>query len=88
LRVGKIAQDQRRSLRAVAASQGEGLIVDMVQELAGINPRYELRDAVEWSGEDRLQRDLDRMFAQMAAEPMSPSLKKMLIESKLLLPHR
>lgn len=60
----------------------------MVQEPAGINPRCEHRDGVAWSDDDRLQHELDRLFVEMAAEPMSPSLKKMLIESKLLLPHR
>ena len=41
-----------------------------------------------WSDDDRLEHYLDRLFAQMAAEPMSPSLKNMLMERKLLLPHR
>ena len=60
----------------------------MVRELSGINPRCDHRDSIEWSDEDRLQHHLDRLFVEMAAEAMSPSLKKMLIESKLLLPHR
>ena len=41
-----------------------------------------------WSDDDRLEHYLDRLFARMAAEPMSPSLKQMLIENKILLPHR
>lgn len=41
-----------------------------------------------WSDDDRLEHYLDRLFAQLAAEPMSPSLKNMLMERKLLLPQR
>ena len=72
---------------AHAVNRG-GQVVDMVRELTGINPRCEHRDRVMWSDDDRLQHYLDRLFVQMAAEPMSPSLKNMLMERKLLLPHR
>jgi len=41
-----------------------------------------------WSDDDRLEHYLDLLFARMATDPMSPSLKKLLIERKLLLPHR
>lgn len=66
----------------------EGQVVDMARELWGINPHCDLKDRVMWSDDDRLEHYLDRLFAQMAAEPMSPSLKNMLMERKLLLPQR
>jgi hypothetical protein len=66
----------------------------MVRELTGINPhcdrndRCDPADRIAKSDDDRMSHYLDRMFVQWAAEPISPSLKKMLIDNKLLLPHR
>lgn len=60
----------------------------MVREPTVGNPHCDSKDRVMWSDDDRLEHYLDRLFTRMAAEPMSPSLKKMLIENKLLLPHR
>jgi hypothetical protein len=67
---------------------GEGQIVDMVREPTVGNPRCDGKDRVMWSDDDRLEHYLDRLFARMAAEPMSSSLKQILTENKLLLSHR
>ena len=71
-----------------AADVPKGQIVDMVREPTVSTQHCDGKDRVMWSDDDRLEHYLDRVFAQMAAEPMSPSLKNMLMERKLLLPHR
>jgi len=65
-----------------------GQNMDMAREPDCIDRHYEYGNPSAGEGSDRTDALLDRLFGEMARDRMSPALTRMLIENKLLLPHR
>jgi hypothetical protein len=61
--------------------------VDAIRELAGPDLHCDIGSVPARADECCFADGLDRLFAALAAEPMSASLRRMLIEHELIAPH-